>query len=128
MICCLIIASYLLIFHSDHAPIPGLKSFRFSSEFLDKYAYANDDALEMLLAEEEVARDEETSETTKQSLLAARRLIESGRGQCTKWTIPGDEDEVENRRDSSCWKDTHYRQIKAYLDKAEVNKTYRELS
>jgi hypothetical protein len=128
LICCSIIGSYLLIFHSNHAPIPGLKSIKFSSDFIDGYAYANDDALEMLLFEEENGGDVATQSPALQSLLTARRLIESGRGKCADWTTPQDEAEVDRRRNSSCWKDTHYRQIQGYLDKAQVDKTYRELS
>jgi hypothetical protein len=131
-ICSSIVGSYLLITHSDHAVIPALKSFKFSSDFLDRYAYANEDAMGMMLPEEEdgfgdVGQEVFASEPPSRTLLPAKRLIDSGRTQCNDWTIP-DGDEIEERKSSNCWKDTHYRQIKGYLDKAEVDKTYRDLS
>lgn len=57
---------------------------------------------------------------TTQSFLAARRLINSGRGQSADWTIP--HDEVEARQQLL----ERYKSpvIKGYLNQAEVDKTY----
>lgn len=70
----------------------------------------------------------ETWEPPTRTLSVAKRLIDSGREHCVDWTAPVDHDEMEGRRNGMCWKDTHYRQIKGYLDQAQVDKTYRDLS
>lgn len=129
LVCFSIVGTYILIIHSDHtAVIPVLKSFKFSSDFLDRYAYANEDPMGMLLPEDAGTAQEGLWETPTRTISVARRLIDSGKAHCVDWTTPEDDDEVEARRGSSCWKDTHYRQIKGYLEKAEVDKTYRDLS
>lgn len=128
LVCFLIIGSYLAIAHTDTTVIPGLTTFKFSSEFLDRYAYANEDVMGMMLPDDDDSGERETWEPPTRTLSVAKRLIESGRERCMDWTTPVNDDEMEGRRSSMCWKDTHYRQIKGYLDKAKVDKTYRDLS
>lgn len=59
----------------------------------------------------------------------AAQFIASGLEACEGWTVPEDDAEIAERETNlTCWKDTHYRQIKRYLERAERDKTWRELS
>lgn len=99
----------------------------FSLDFIERYGYADDDAIYMANEddyENPVSPDRSSAPTT-----TATRLIASGLEPCEGWTVPQDDAEMAEREGSStCWKDKHYRQIKRYLERAEVDKTWRELS
>ena len=128
-VCFSIVGSYLLIAHADHTILPGLTSFKSSAESLDRYAYANEDPMGMMSSDADERGEGETIwEPPTRTLLVAKRLIDSGREHCADWTAPVYDEEMRGRRDSLCWKDTHHRQIKGYLNRAEVDKTYRDLS
>lgn len=119
------LGSYTLITHTS----TDIRSrFRpFSLDFIERYGYADDDAIYMANEddyENPVSPDRSSAPTT-----TATRLIASGLEPCEGWTVPQDDAEMAEREGSStCWKDKHYRQIKRYLERAEVDKTWRELS
>lgn len=122
------LGSYTLIAHGSADIRDKFTPFRaFSLDFIERYGYADDDAI--FMANED---DYENSVSPDRSLAptsTAAQFIASGLEACEGWTVPEDDAEIAERETNlTCWKDTHYRQIKRYLERAERDKTWRELS
>ncbi|KAJ9122974.1 hypothetical protein QFC24_004012 [Naganishia onofrii] len=126
---------YTLFIWTDSSVGISVKPFRLEFDFDYRYAYAyadEDESEESLLRSESNTGSPTSTGSHHVSLKprsASERLIASGEGFCENWTVPEDEEEVARReQESSCWKDRHYRQLKFFLDNAETDKSYSELS
>lgn len=121
------VGTYTVVSHTGTDISSKIGSFRtFSLDFIDRYGYADDDAI--FMANEDDYENSVSPQGTLTSTTASR-FIGAGLEACEGWTPPEDDAEITRRGESSeCWKDTHYRQIKTYLDRAEVDETWRELS
>lgn len=124
---------YTLFIWTDSSVGISVKPFRLEFDFDYRYAYADEDESEESLLRSGDNTGSATSTGSHHVSLkprsASERLIASGEGFCENWTVPEDEEEVARReQESSCWKDRHYRQLKFFLDNAETDKSYSELS
>lgn len=116
-----------MISHTGSEIRSRFKPFSFSLDYAGRYGYEDDDAIFMM--EDEEREDPIPPDIPPTLVTKADKLIASGLQSCEFWTAPKDDEEVAARKEhSTCWKDTHYRQIKSYLDCAEVDKTCRDLS
>ncbi|KAJ9103197.1 hypothetical protein QFC21_002620 [Naganishia friedmannii] len=120
---------YTLFIWTDSSVGISVKPFGLEFDFDYRYAYADEDEAVGSLLHPAEDTDSTGSNHALKPRSASERLIASGVGFCENWTVPADEEEVERReKESSCWKDGHYRQLKSFLDKAETDKSYSELS
>jgi hypothetical protein len=125
----ILLGSYSLFVWTESSLSISVKPFGFEFEFDYRYAYADEDDTIATLLQSQEEEDSLGLDDISKRVTPAERLLASGDGFCENWTVPEDEEEIARREEeSSCWKDGHYRQLKVFLDKAETDKTYSELS
>ncbi|KAJ9119145.1 hypothetical protein QFC22_003636 [Naganishia vaughanmartiniae] len=125
-----LLGTYTLFIWTDSSVGISVKPFSLELDFDYRYAYADEDeSVSSLLHQSEENAGAATSQDALKPRSASERLLASGVGFCENWTAPEDEEEVGRReKESSCWKDRHYRQLKCFLDMAEIDISYSELS
>ncbi|KAJ9119148.1 hypothetical protein QFC22_003639 [Naganishia vaughanmartiniae] len=125
----IVLGSYSFFIWSESSVSISVKPFGFDFEFDYRYAYADEDDTIATLFPSQEEEDSLGLDDISRRATPAERLLTSGEGFCENWTVPEDDEEMERRgKESSCWKDRHYRQLKSFLNKAATDKSYRELS
>ncbi|KAJ9103192.1 hypothetical protein QFC21_002615 [Naganishia friedmannii] len=125
----ILLGSYSLFIWTESSLSINVKPFGFQFDFDYRYAYADEDDTIATLLQSQEEDDFLGLDDFSKRFTPAERLLASGEGFCENWTVPEDEEEIASReKESSCWKDDHYRQLKYFLDKAKTDKTYSELS
>lgn len=125
----ILFGTYSLFIWAETSVSINVKPFGFQFDFDYRYAYADEDDTIAALLQSQDVEDSLGLDDIFNRATPAERLLASGEGFCENWTAPENEEELAKReKESSCWKDGHYQQLKSFLDKAEIDKTYRELS